>query len=163
MEKKRLGNVVLEDAQIRFRNFAGKGGKYNAEGKRNFCVLLPDLMAEQMADDGWNVKYLNPRDEDEKPQPYIQVNVNFEGFQPPKIFIITSHGKTQLDEDSVDALDWAEIEKVDLIINPYIWDVGDKTGVKGYLKSMYVTIVEDELEKKYGGFPGEGPEELPFE
>jgi hypothetical protein len=54
-----------------------------------------------------------------------------------------------LDENSIETLDWAEIEKADLIVTPYAWTVGAKSGIKAYLKSLYVTVVEDELELKY--------------
>lgn len=168
MDKKKLDNVIIEDAQIRFRNFSGKGDKFNPEGKRNFCVLLDEPLANALKSDGWNIKYLRPRDEGDKPQPYMQVNVNFDGYQPPKIYLITGKGKTLLDKDTVSTLDWAEIEKVDIIINPYVWDTGDKQGVKGYVKTMYVMIAEDELDRKYAAYEdsdyiSSGPEELPFD
>ena len=155
--KRRIQPVVLEGCRIIFRNFSGAEGKYNAAGKRNFNVLLDDETAEAMLADGWNVKYLQPREEGDVPQPRVEVEVSFKpGTQPPRIIMITSRGKTTLTEDMVSLLDWAEIEHVDLIIRPYQWEVNDKTGVKAYLKSIYITIHEDELEKKYIDVPDTG-------
>lgn len=142
--------VLMEGVRIIFRNFAGKEGQYNREGDRNFAVLLDDSIANAMAEDGWNVKWLKPREdeEDETQQGYLQVSVNFKG-RPPRIVLITSRGRTNLDEHTVEMLDWADIKNVDLIVRPYEWIVNNKSGIKAYLQSIYVTIEEDALELKY--------------
>jgi len=140
--------VIMENVRIIFRNFAGREGMYNREGARNFCVLLDHDTAKAMAEDGWNVKFLKPRDEDEEEQPYLQVSVNFKG-RPPRVVMITSRGRNTLEEEQVELLDYVDIKTVDLIVNPYEWEVSGKTGVKAYLKSLFVTIEEDALELKY--------------
>lgn len=145
-------NLSIEDARIGFRNFSGKEGQYNPKGKRNFVVFLDKANAEDLAKDGWNIRWLKPRDPDEDPQAYLPVDVSFDHI-PPRILVITSHAKNELSEDSINKLDWAEIERVDLIIRPYNWKVGEKEGVKAYLKTMYVTIVEDEFAAKYRDVP----------
>lgn len=142
--------VLMEGVRIIFRNFAGKEGQYNREGDRNFAVLLDDKTAEAMTEDQWNVKWLQPRSEEEgeQPQAYLPISVNFKG-RPPRIVVITSRGRTNVDEHGVEMLDWVDILNVDLIVRPYAWTVNGKTGIKAYLQSIYVTIEEDPLELKY--------------
>lgn len=145
----RIPDVTMEGVQIRIRNFAGKKDQYNVQGKRTFLVLLNDDVAEAMLADGWNVKYLKPREEDDSPQAYLRVTVNFSTEPQPRVVIVTDHGKTRLDESTVDILDHVILSNVDLIINPYYYDFNGKQGYSAYLKTGYFTMEEDDLDRKY--------------
>jgi hypothetical protein len=139
---------MVEDARLVFRNFSGKEGQYNREGDRNFAVILDDSTAKVMQKDGWNVRFLASREDGEEDTPYIQVAVNFKN-RPPRVVMITSTARTHLGEDEISVLDWADIRTCDLIARAYEWEVNGKSGIKAYLQSMFVTIEEDALERKY--------------
>lgn len=166
--------VTLEDVKIIFRNFTGRKGMYNAEGDRSFAVKLTPEWAEELKARGWNVKYLNPRSEEEQPEPYISVKVNYDGPRPPKIYMISPSTKrrTQLGVGEVEVLDYVDILQIDVILSPFPYDFNGRSGISVYLDSLYVTIIENALEVKYGNMdvatvdgplmqPGTGPDPEP--
>ena len=144
--------ISIEGARIGFRNFEGREGKYNKAGERSFAVFLPRPLAEEMAQEGWNVKFpvsANSTDPDDERDPYLPVSVTFDNF-PPNMFLISNDVPTRLTAEEVGMLDWAEIENVDLVIRPYEWSVNRNSGIKAYLKAGYFTIVTDQFAAKYG-------------
>ena len=156
----RRSNITIEGARIIFRNFKGEASQFNRAGDRNFCVVLDKETADTLAADGWNIKVKPPREEGDDELIYMKVKVAF-GNYPPIIKMVTSKGATRLNEDTVMMLDAAAIENVDMIISPYEYTVQGKSGVAAYLKKMYVTIAEDDLDKKYARF--DDIEEEPFD
>lgn len=148
MAREEQKQFKIEDAQLIFRNFAGQERTFNPAGERNFAVILTPEAAETLAADGFNVKMTKPREEDDEPEYYIQVKISYK-FKPPRVVMMTSRARTNLDESQLEVLDYADIKTVDIIANGSNWDVNGKQGTSAYLKSMFVTIEEDDLERKY--------------
>lgn len=131
--------LQIDNAHIIFRNFAGRGDKYNREGDRNFAVVIEDQnIADDLIADGWNVKIRPPREDGDDPFMYLPVKVKFND-RGPRVYLVTGNTKNRLDEDSVDCLDNINIINVDLDIRPYDWEVNGKAGRTAYLQSMQVT------------------------
>ena len=157
-------NLAVEDARIIFRNFAGRASKYNAIGNRNFCLVVDTDTANKLMDIGWNVRILAPRDDQDDPTYYIPVAVSYK-YNPPKIYLVTSRNKIDITEDTVDSLDYAEFNQIDLILRPYNWEVNGNQGIKAYLKTMYAVLEEDDFAEKYadvGNNTNSYAEPLPF-
>lgn len=149
--------VTIQDATIIWPNFSGEKNDMNAEGDRNFNIHLTKQMADDLTADGWNVKCkpARPDDEDQVERCVLKVTVKYT-FRPPRIKMIgdKSRNETILTEDIVGLLDQADIKTVDLSFVPYFWTMFPGTaketdGVTAYLKTMYVEVIEDELDEKW--------------
>ena len=141
--------LQIDDAKIIFRNFEGRGDKYNREGVRNFSILIEDPdTADALAEKGWNVKIKPGRDEDEGPFMRLPVKVKFTDYGP-NVYLVTGDRRNELDEESVGCLDNIDIESVDLDIRPYDWDVNGRTGRTAYLQSMQVVQRIDRFAARY--------------
>ena len=160
---KNIENIKIENARIVFRNLSGKPDKFNPQGgKRSFSVVIEDSeFANELKREGWNIKQFNPSpDSDEEPAHFISVKVSYNNI-PPHIYLCTSKNKTLLNEDTVGQLDYAEISNVDIVITPYQYEMNGRSGISAYVKTMYVTVVEDEFASKYE-YDDLDDEEIPF-
>lgn len=153
-------DFTLQGVQIRLRNFEGKAGMYNAEGQRNFVVILPEdeNAINALLDAGIPVKEFKLQDDDEPgtiPTKFIKVKVNIDNDPMPRFVLVTDRGKTTMhaNQETMVVLDWSDIIEADLILNPYAWDYQGKTGVNVYLKAGYFRIREDDLQAKYADTP----------
>ena len=149
--------LQIDDARIIYRNFAGRGDKYNREGDRNFAVLIPDeKLADELAKRGWNVKVKPPREDGDTPFMFLPVKVKFND-RGPNVYLKTGDAQNRLDEESVSILDNIDIISVDLDIRPYDWSVNGKDGRTAYLQAIRVTQDVDRFADRYAS--EEYPEE----
>lgn len=133
------GILQIDDARIIFRNFAGRGDKFNREGDRNFAVVIPTRdIADRLIDEGWNVKIKPPREDGDDEFMYLPVKIKF-GFRGPNAYLVTGNRRNRLDEESIGLLDDVDIREVNLDIRPYDWTLGTgKSGRTAYLQSIEV-------------------------
>ena len=82
----RVVELKIDDAQIAIRNFSGKEGRYNREGERSFVLALPNELAEQLAEDGWNIRFPRVQGEEDgyEKNPLLNVDLDYR-FNPPKL------------------------------------------------------------------------------
>lgn len=142
--------IMFEDAKLKFINFEGRAGMYNREGKRSFTLEVDQATGEQLLNDNWNVKMKPSYEDPDVLIGQLEVSVEYKN-KPPRVIVLTNGGKTRtlLDEETVGSLDMAEIETIDVLIRAYDWVVNENSGRKAYLKTAYVTIYEDDLDRKY--------------
>ena len=147
--------LQIDDARIIYRNFAGRGDKYNREGDRNFAVVIPDEeTTDELTNLGWNVKIKPPREEGDTPFMFLPVKVKFND-RGPNVYLKTGNVQNKLDEESVGLLDNIDIIGVDLDIRPFDWDVNGKQGRTAYLQSIRVIQDVDRFAGDDGNFPRE--------
>ena len=146
-------SLLIEDADLRWCNFKGEKKQYNKAGDRNFVIIIKDPdEAAQYKSEGWNLSLNKKRDPDDPDEWKLKVKVNFDYYDPPKIFMISSRSgkKTRLNEDTVECLDYADIVTADVELDPYDWENAEgDSGITAYLKTAYVTIEEDPFAHKY--------------
>jgi len=155
--------VWLENVKIMggsYKNFTGRKNEYNPLGYRSFCLIIDDpAFADQLRNDGWNVKIRAPKDEGELPVQYLQVRLSFTDdesntsgnvFKDPTVRRVCNGTIVDLDRNTTAQLDDDEILYVDVRLRPSYWNVraNGRTGYTGYVKELYANV-EESLGSKY--------------
>ena len=160
MNNNYIDDIILENTRIIHRNFEGRAGQYNRAGDRSFSAVIAPELVDSLREQGWQVRELPPREGVDGAESLyvIPVRVNFESNRPPRIALAMKNNLVELDKDTVKTLDQAEIVKVDCSLHPHKWENNGKSGVKAYLRSMFVTIREDTLAEKYEAMYSNAPQ-----
>ena len=152
------GILEINDARIIWRNFEGRGDKFNREGDRNFAVIIPDQeIADALIAEGWNVKIKAPREMGDEPFRYLKVKIKYgEDGRGPSAYLTSGKATRRLNEDTISIIDDVDIASVDLDIRPYDWEVNGSIGRSAYLQSIHVTQQVDRFAARFA-------EELDYE
>ena len=154
--------VQIDDAKIKFPNFAGDAMRYNHAGDRNFVVKIEDQeIADALIDAGYNVSIKTNPNEGEPPYMNLKVKVKFNpGYERngPFIYIVSRGKKTRLfpgvgEDDPLRDLDKIRIDYADMDIAPNYWrdDMTGEQRVTAYLRSIcvYQAITDRFADEEY--------------
>lgn len=146
--------IEIERARLlggSFKNFSGRGDRYNREGDRYFHVAIDPAMVEELLAEGWNVKMLPPREEGDDETYFLKVKVSYRKREP-KIYTGTTPDRMiPIHEDTVGDLDRTEMLNIDLIIQPSPYtdeDTGERR-MSAYLDQMYITTPGSRFSERY--------------
>lgn len=141
------GYLEINDARITWKNFAGRGDRFNREGDRNFHLVIPDqeIADAMMADknqfgNSWNVKIKPPQNEGDVPFMHMLVKLKFNG-RGPNVYLDRGQNRDPLllNEDTISCLDDMDILSCDMDIRPYDDKLPNGTSFRtAYLSAMRV-------------------------
>ena len=151
----KISNINVENAKIIFKNFSGRATPISPKGVRGFSLVLTQEDAERFINDGWNVRYLNPREEGDEPTPILDVRVRIDEDTPlpAEVYLVQNGFKHRLYEDTIHMLDEMTFDNIDLVIRPRYWEMNGKSGIKAYLKTLYASGITDTITSKYLDIP----------
>ena len=128
-------NVILEDVSIQYRNFSGNNDRFHP-GKQGFSVFLPDEVSNELESIGWHVKHKQSRYGDQINQ--MDISFSYDHFAPLIKLHAADGTETILNRDTVSLLDNVDIQRADVEIRPYNWDVNGKQGTSAKVHELNV-------------------------
>lgn len=148
MANRFIKNLKIENARIIFKNFSGNPDRFHPDGApRNFGVIIDDpVVAQDLEAEGWNIKYLRPREEGDLPTPYLTVKLKYTEKSQPMIRKVAGRHVTLLDDDTVGSLDYDQIESADIVVRPYEYEPGK---ISAWVVEMFANIEVSAFADKY--------------
>ncbi len=136
--------VSIENTRFIFEtNFSGdpRRDKFGSD-KRYANIIIPEELARELADEGFNVRNTEPKDSEYEKTYFVRASVNYDSKFPPRIFLVSGDNPPeQLDSESVGIIDTMYIKNVNVILSKYYNVKMDKWSL--YVRTMYV---EQELD-----------------
>lgn len=151
--RNKLGNITLEDAKFFGRpNFSGEMDRFK-DDRRKFTVLIPNDVADQLREMGWNVKTNIPTAEelaefpDREPLSHLKVMVD----DNSAIQIRAGESIENLQPGAFGVIDRSRIQEMDMEIRAWEYDPDERPGQYSARLVALVALIElNALERKYG-------------
>lgn len=164
------------DFELLFVNLEGRRDQFNTNGDRTFRLKFNDSeFAQQLAEDGWNVKIYTPKNTEYEPYHYLNVKAKFRVDsenvrRDPEIHRINSKNDILCGAQNMHDIDAAfqsrQVKSVDLVLNPYHWvhaGMGSGEGVTAYLSQMWVVVEDSPFADRYADLNSDFSEDdVPF-
>lgn len=155
--KNRLGNLTLEDAKFFGRpNFTGEEDRFK-DSRRKFTVLIPNEVADQLREIGWNVKTTIPTAEEvaegREPLSHLKVMVDPKSSD---VWVLLGQEREKLTEATLGIIDRSRIQSMDMEIRAWMYNEDEvKAGTESpeysaRLVTLIAVIQPNILTEKYG-------------
>ena len=158
-----LGNLYIENAWFFGKpNFSGIVDNFG-DSSRKFTVRIPNEVADDLRDMGWNVKTTIPRTEEEEPISHLKVKTSFsfddnhpqdvDYERGPNVHIIMGESIEKLNSRTIGTLDRSRIVKMDMEIRAWHYnqdDIGAKPLYSARLVELVATVQQSRISEKYG-------------
>lgn len=69
------GRYVIRNCRVMYANFEGAEQQYNQAGKRNFKLVIPEDLAEELKARGINVREMESREDDDERRFLVKIGV----------------------------------------------------------------------------------------
>lgn len=152
-----IGNLVMEGCRFFGRpNFAGEMNQWK-DDSRQFNVMIPNALADQLRDLGWNVKTLlaRPEIDGDEDKSFLKVAVDF-GFtkghegdydyeKGPDVWVIQGEEREKLTSKTVALLDRARFENIDMEIRGWEYRPDENPGKYSARLVTFVAVMRPSI------------------